>query len=268
MQTCLQESTCQHKKKDGNGKNNVDGHPRLARRHEQSDVIFLVLDAVPCWNFDYDTFVRPERNGERTVCTVDATLRFRNVGILIGWFVDVEYRMDVILDVVVVTVEDVVVITIGGDFMLRRHVQATFQILHIVAQIARRETLGQQYIAIVTGQQTVLEARYRVRRVVGIVHGIASVVYFPVVNGITLCPVMLSLRRRDFLNRLTYLIAMPVLTVVSSPTLLLDFILLVWPRTDRFLGLGASVTLTHLIISRGTRRRRLCRSARFVLSRV
>lgn len=151
MQTCLQESTRQHKKEDGNGKDNVNGHPRLARRYQQGNIIFLVLDTVPRWNFNDDALIRPECNRERAVCTVDATLRFRDVGILIGWLINVENGMDVVLNVIVVRIEYVVIITIRGDFMLRDHVQATFKVLHVLAQVARRETFGQQNIAIVTG---------------------------------------------------------------------------------------------------------------------
>lgn len=164
----------------------------MARADQVRDVVPVVLDAVPRRHFHDDRFARPESDREAAVAAVQALLVARQIRVLKRRLVDVEDGVDVVGNKVVVRVEDVVVISVRGDIVDGFHVAAFLEVPNAVAQLAGREVLGEEYVAVVAGQQAGFEARRAVlaRDELGVINGVAAVLDAAVEN----MPVHISAR--------------------------------------------------------------------------
>lgn len=93
--------------------------------------------------------------------------------------------MDVVQVVIIVGVEDVVVITIGVDFVSGHEVRALLQRFQVVAVLGWCEALRHEDLPVVALEQRVLKARNRVRLVLRlVVLSVAAVVDASVQSGV------------------------------------------------------------------------------------
>ena len=148
----LQEGTRQHKYQHTDGEDDVDRHARMARGHEKRNIILLVFDTVARRHLHDHPLVRPEGDRERAVRAVDARLRVGDVRVLERRLVDVEHRVDVVLHVVVVAVEDVIVVPIRHHLVLGDGMRCALEIPDALARFARWETMRQQDITVIAGK--------------------------------------------------------------------------------------------------------------------
>lgn len=130
----------------------------MALANQISDVVLLVLDAVPGRHLDDDGLVSPKADGERALGAVQALDGSVPRAVLVGRLVNVEDGVHVVAHEIVVRVEDVVVVAVGEDVVGGDHVVRLVEVVHVGAERARREALGEEDLAVVAGEEGRLEA--------------------------------------------------------------------------------------------------------------
>lgn len=111
-----------------------------------------MLNTVPRGHLHYDRLVRHKLDGKPTLGLIHALAAAARVGEPVRRFVNFEHRMYIVPDEIVIGIEDVVIVAVGGHQMLRYHVVAFLEIVDVVAGFARGEASRQEDFSIVTDE--------------------------------------------------------------------------------------------------------------------
>lgn len=124
----------------------------MTRTSQPRYIIILMLDSVPSGHLHYNRLIGHELDWKLTLGLIHALTPAARIGKPVGRFVNIEHRMYVVPYEIVIRIENVIIIPVGGDQVLRYHVVALLEVVDVVARFAGGEASRQQDFSIVTDE--------------------------------------------------------------------------------------------------------------------